>query len=351
MLPYIATASLLALLAILERPFRSIRPVWWIAGLFLVVFVGLRHKVGMDWNNYLGMHSAVAQGDLLDAFQVTEPAYALLIYIGDLIGYQIYLSNFLAALISIVGLMLFARRSPNPFLAVAYAFPYLVVVMFMSGTRQGAALGVIFAMYAYWDRLGVVGKTLLVLLATLFHTSAIIFLSFVALGMNISRTVKGFAVLVFSGVSIYYLVSAGRSEVYQSYFAEAADAASGAVFHVALVAIPAACYFIFPRQRDVLFPTRFLRHLAFAALLTVPLVTVSTITASRLSTYWFPMAIWVWASLPMVFGRRDHTLVKTLLALVTIFLTWAWLSLSNSSTAWVPYNNAIFEESYRLDFI
>ena len=351
MFPYIITAGLLALLAVLGKPYREIRVIWWLVFVLLIVFVGLRHNVGMDWNNYLGMHSAVGQRDFIEALEVTEPGYAILIYIGNLLDGQIYVTNILAGSISLVGLMLFARRSPNPFMALAYAFPYLIVVMFMSGARQATALGVIFVMYAYWDRLGIVGKTLLVLLATMFHTSAIIFLSFVALGMRISNALKVFMASVFTSISIYYLVNAGRSTVYQRYFEEAADAASGAAFHVALVAIPAAAYFIFPSARDKLFPTPFLRHLAFAALLTVLLIPFSTITASRLSTYWFPMAVWVWASLPLAFGHNVRALVKLVLALVTIFITWAWLSLSNSSTAWLPYENAIFVEPYRLDFI
>ncbi len=55
MFPYIAVTGFIAIMALLF-PSRRKQPLLWLfAFILLLIFVGLRHHVGMDWNNYLMM--------------------------------------------------------------------------------------------------------------------------------------------------------------------------------------------------------------------------------------------------------------------------------------------------------
>ena len=67
MLPYFAVTGFVAFMAI-SAPMRRVNNATWAAAfLVLLLFVGLRHHVGMDWNNYLIMIERVNRGTLAEA--------------------------------------------------------------------------------------------------------------------------------------------------------------------------------------------------------------------------------------------------------------------------------------------
>lgn len=133
MLPYFLVFAPVAVMA----PQQRVPPAIW-AAMFLVIlaFVGLRHHVGMDWNNYLFMIERANFGGWVESLAVAEPGYATLLWVSGQMGLGVNGAYFLGSLIFVVGLFRYARTTPYPWIALAVALPMLVVVVAICAKKR-----------------------------------------------------------------------------------------------------------------------------------------------------------------------------------------------------------------------
>lgn len=352
MWPYILVASLVAAAAITGGSRRPDKLMWLLFFLLITIFVGLRHKVGMDWNNYLRMIEKAGRIESFDQLlTVSEPLYALLLWWGDATGYGIYAVNLVATVVFVFGLFRFARAAPEPWLAIMAALPIYVVVAAMSANRQAVACGLLIWLVADWYKITLFQRTLWIFLAAGFHFSALVFLAFVGIDLKVRLWIKVVALAIFSVVIIYTLQASGQADYYDSAYGRGqteATQSSGAWIHVSINAVPALFYFVFPKYRAILFPTSLSRQMAIAAIATLPLVLVASAAAGRISLYWYPVSIWVWSAFPTIFTAQSRHLVRASVALAMLLVLSSWLMFANSSNAHIPYRNALFIEPWEL---
>ncbi|MEL1251546.1 EpsG family protein [Aurantiacibacter gilvus] len=353
MWPFLVFGGIFSTAATFGRPGKP-SPMPWVAVFLLtVIFVGLRHHVGMDWNNYLRMIYAVdISRDWSQAISVSEPFYALLLVFGNWTGGGMYMVNLVSTFVAMIGVFAFARRTREPWLALTAAMPLYIVVVAMSANRQALAAGLIMLLIAHWERLKLPVRMLCIIGIAGFHASALIFLAFVAIDLRLPRMVKLVGIAIFSLVAIYIIQQSGYGDYYSRSYGvgqSAATQSSGAIYHVAMNAIPASLYFLFPRYRQVLFPTPLLRNLAFAAMITFPLVFFASAAAGRISLYWFPVSMWVWAALPSVVVPRFRRLSRLAISGLMLAVMVVWLTMANSSSAHLPYRNALFVDPWDLE--
>lgn len=354
MWPYFAFAICIGIFAVSGNS-RKVHPfAWLLSFIVLVVFVGLRHRVGVDWNNYLYMIFRVTEaGDLFDQVLVAEPLYAILLIWADWTGFGMYAANLVGALFYAAALWRYARLTPFPWVAVMAAIPIFTIVVSMSANRQAMAAAVLMWLIAGWPQYTLVKRTVFVFVAVGFHYSALVFLAFVGWEIKAPLWVKGIALGVFGVIIFYILDITGRADAYIDLYVDSGDApvivSQGALQHTALNAIPASLYFFFPKERRLLFPTSLHRHMAFAALASVPLVFVASTVAGRISIFWYPVSIWVWSALPMLFVPRSRQFVRLAITGLMVAILAVWLLFSNSSYAYIPYQNALFLNSWELD--
>ena len=110
----------------------------------LLMLVGWRHQVGGDWANYLQTIDASLYQSFADSIvQSGDSAYNALTWLSAHAGAGIYGVNLVCALVFAFGLMVFCQNSPRPWLSLAVAVPYLVIVVAMGYTRQGVAIGLV----------------------------------------------------------------------------------------------------------------------------------------------------------------------------------------------------------------
>ncbi len=115
-----------------------------IYGILLAIMVGLRHEVGGDWTTYIAHLENTIQLSWFEGITLKgEPAYGLINWISIQIGAGVYGVNFICAFIFVFGLISFSYASPQPWLALSVAVPYLVIVVAMGYTRQGVAIGLV----------------------------------------------------------------------------------------------------------------------------------------------------------------------------------------------------------------
>ena len=343
--PYFAVAGLLALAAIVS-PRQKVSPIaWTLAFVLLVVFVGLRHKVGMDWNNYLRMTEFMASGTLLESFSRAEPAFALLTWLSAKAGFGVYGVNLVAAVIFCAGLFRFCRKTDNPWLGLLVAFPMLIMVVACSASRQSVAIGILMWLIAEWRESTFAKRVVLILAACMFHYSAAFLLCFVALELDVRPRFKIAAFLgTVAGTAWLMLVTGGGDYYINTYVTDQSDLvySPGAIQHVLLNAAPASLVVFGKRVRDRLFPTRILLNLAIMALALVPVVLVSSVAAGRLSLYLFPVSIFVVTRLAgMTSSPHTRAIARILISAGLVFICWFWLTYSNSGFAYSPYENAI----------
>jgi hypothetical protein len=342
MLPYMFVTVGVGLAAIFMQR-RVIFPFWAFAFVVLVVFVGLRHHVGMDWNNYLGMIYRVSGGSLLEAREYAEPSYAFLLWVSSNLGMGIYLPNLVVALILMTGLFRYARSTPSPWIALLASIPFLVVVTGMSANRQAAAIGILLWAMAGWQRHPIWWRAFLIGLAATFHASAIVFLILVLADLNIQRGVKIAGVALFAMATVYYLTLTDKfdyyDQVYGSGQAEITQS-SGAIFHVMINGAPAILYFLMPRYRSVLLPNDAHRHMAVAAVALIALAFFTSAAAGRASLYLFPVSMHIFAAMPLVIRGTGARFAYTVgcAAFFTGVLAF-WLLASNTGFSYLPYEN------------
>lgn len=310
--------------------------------LLLWLFVGLRHEVGPDWFGYTNIHEATISQDWLAIVGDREPGFFLINKLSQVLGWGLHGVNAIGAALFLFGIHRYATRTANAWLATAAVVPFLVFIISMSGVRQAAALGVIFALLADWDKAGVVRKLVVIGLAATIHNSALFMLVFVLWGGSRYpwlRIVLGSLALL---VGIYLLVRSGATDVYAQRYLVTNVESGGAIYHVALSSFPAVLYLVFRRQITAhgwANPLVFLASLVAIALL--PLVFVSSTGTSRLALYLSFVQMWVFPAFVAAHGKRwvGATWICVLYFL-TVFLVY--FMLGTHASAYIPYENVLW---------
>lgn len=352
MWPYfIINCSIAAAAILLPQP-KPNRVVWVMAFVVLVLFVGLRHKVGMDWNNYLVMIQNASNGTMVESFDFAEPAFAALLWISARLGAGVYGANMVVSLILLAGIFRFAKSTPSPWVAVTVAMPVLIVVVGMSANRQAAAIGILLWLASGWSTSSLKRRILLTLMAASFHFSAIFFLMFAAMGLKLRAEYKLIIGMVMAVAMIAFLQYSGGAEYYdQLYLSGQSELtySSGATQHVLLNGIPAMAVLLGKRIRSILLPSPLLVQMAWLSLLLIPTAFVFSTASGRMTLYLFPVSMYVLAKLPNMFGNPAlRAAIRTTIGAIMVMILWIWLQYANSSVAHIPYNNALLMDEEQL---
>jgi hypothetical protein len=307
----------------------------------MVLLIGLRHQVGGDWYAYFNYLDSM-QGVSLSALITTnDPGYLLFNWLGANIGGGIYTVNTLSALVLLLGLQALCREQPRPLLAFLVAVPYLLLVVGMGYTRQSVAIGgVMLGMAALYK--GHVGRYVLwVLVAVLFHKTAVVMLPFAFFALKRHKFLLGSCMLV-GGMALAYVLWPHVSYFLRGYVAADYESA-GAAVRLWMTVLP-ALVFMLAHRRFVVPPVvkRFWWALALSSLGLMALLWAfpgNSTAIDRLALYWMPLQIMVLSHLPGVWvikglGRSWGVLM---VAAYSVALTLVWLLFAHHAHAWLPY--------------
>ena len=111
-------------------------------------------------------------------FLFGDPAYTAINKLASFLGFGLWFPNVVCAAIAMIGIVSFSLKMPNPWMAIAVAAPYVIIVLIVNYTRQAAAFGFeMLALVALYK--GNIKKFyVLVFMAAAFHKTALFILLF-----------------------------------------------------------------------------------------------------------------------------------------------------------------------------
>ncbi len=350
MLIYFGMLSIPSLFSILAPKSKNFF-IFLVILIVFVVIIGLRENIGMDWNNYLAIHGKMRFLEFKEVLYASESASNSLFWVSNRYFSGIYSSNIVAAIILTSGVLIFSSKTSEPWLSIVSSVPYLCIVVGMSATRQAMAIGVVFAVFAFWHEFGIVRKAAAIFVASLFHTSAIFICGFLVNDLPVNFAFKLIIGSAIAAAGVYFLsragIYAGQLDFYaESYLSAQGQIVSpGALAHVALVAMPAVVY-LFMRNRifQIYDKSNFLDVSALICIALVPAAFFFSTAASRFSIYmqFFPMIFYP-ALVDVYKAENIKTAIRLGVVALNLIFLFVWLLYANNSFAYKPYRNIWWE--------
>jgi hypothetical protein len=212
----------------------------------------------------------------------------------------------------------------------------------MSAVRQSAAIGLILvALAAFQDR-KLVKAISFVIIAAMFHSSAMIMAPLIALSYTRNR----FQALLLIGIAAYpwYLAVSGQFEIYASRYSIERIQSSGALVRIAMNVVPALIYIMNQRRITPLEEDRTLwRNISLMSIgcLLVYAVFESSTAADRLSLYALPIQIYTFTRVPLLVaheGSRSRAIGTYLVILLYVGILAAYMSFGRYREGYIPYH-------------
>lgn len=193
---FLFIGSLLEVMGYREDQMKYVR--WFILG-FLLVFVGLRFNTGADWNNYKLAFESISEGIKSTGW---ESGFIVLMKVIFYLFGNYYVLQFLVTSLLLYSLNKFYTNNTNyPILSMTLFVLIFFTSILMAQLRQSIAMSVILIGAKYVFERNFLKYLIIVVLACLFHVSAIVALPIYFLNRKISTTIS---VLLILTVQVFY---------------------------------------------------------------------------------------------------------------------------------------------------
>jgi hypothetical protein len=309
-----------------------------LGSLAVALAIGLRYKVGADWETYRFLFSYANFADLTRVLAIGDPGYQFLNWTVQRIDAEIWLVNLVCGAIFTYGLFRFVRAQPDPWLTFVVAVPYLVVVVAMAYTRQAVAIGILMAGLASLQQRGSILRfALYVAAAALFHKTVVVVLPLVIFAAQRSRLLNVLAGLAGS-VLLYDVFLSSSVEGFVRNYIETEYSSQGAGIRVAMNLVPAIAMLLFRRRLPfgpVEMRTWTYFSLGAVAMAVALFVLPSSTVVDRLSLYLIPLQLAVLPRLPYLFKSRN--LGRYLIIIYSGLVLYVWLNFAVHAEYWLPY--------------
>lgn len=324
----------------------SIGPAILAAVVVLALFIGLRYQVGGDWWPYLLTLDAVQGQPLGIALSLNDPGYMALNWLAVQFDFEIWFVNLVCAALFCLGLTIFCKEQPDPWLALVVSIPYLVIVVAMGYTRQGVAIGLIMAAIPAFEKQRFISFFCWALLASLFHKTAILILPLIALSTQRHRILIWSSAAVIGTLLFVFFVSEVLDILMKAYLDSPMES-GGAGIRVAMNLVPALIFLVASGRFGFSAQGRAM-WLVFAFVALIAVAGLASIEAStfldRIALYLIPLQIAILSRLPTAFPWKGAP--NILLSLTVIgysgAILYIWIAYAENAFAWIPYQNYLF---------
>jgi hypothetical protein len=306
------------------------------------LMIGLRWEIGPDWPNYLDIFNYTKLVSFDQAIRHQDPAYTILNWLLHRFAAPFWVINLICGLVFVAGLTAFCKRQPNPWLAYLVAFPYLIVVVAMSGNRQSVALGFLFFSLNAFERGRLIRFVLLIMAAALFHGSILLLLPVCLMSYTQNGVQR--AILLLAGALIGYYYFQDLFGVYAERYSSVRIQSTGVVYRLAMNALSAVIFLIFERRFELEEHLRKLwRNISVCTLALVPLLLVfpSSTAIDRFLLYLFPLQFAVLGRVPKVLSGHERAATQLTLLVIAYagLVQIVFLVFGTYASFYVPYHS------------
>lgn len=312
---------------------------WFLIGVGLTVFIGLRYQVGADWGSYIDYLVRMQGTPFYEALLLKDPGYQILNWVSASLGLAVWFVNLVAAGVFVFGLIKFVRVLPDPRIALAVSIPYMVIVMAMGYTRQAMAFGFVLWGLTYLIERRILAFILLLSIAAAFHKSAVVLIPLAVLANTRNRWWTAVWVGVAGAVLFATFVQSYVDTLYQTYVASSyANASEGGPIRTLMNALPGLVFIAFRKRLNMPAEERALWFwISVFSLLCLPLLLVSATAVDRVALYFMPIQLVVASYFPSFF--RSESRVISRIAVLGFYgaVLFVWLNYAAHNNSWLPY--------------
>jgi len=326
--------------------------LWALVTLALIVIIGLRWETGGDWGNYDRLVQSALWTDNPYGL-LGDPGFRLITRLAAESPYGMLVVTMVSALVVTAGLVRFCLAQPRPWLCLAVAVPYFVVVMGMGYIRQGMAVSLLLMALLAVQQGSVVRFVGWVLAAAMFHSTALIFLP-LALFMARIHPFARLLLLLGAGAVLVFAATGERTSLLFTNYVEQEMTSSGALVRLAMTALPGTILLYWRARFDLAPSERWIWMMlsigGLAALALVLLFPTST-AIDRLGLYLLPLQLFVYARLPDALAGNARTARVLATAVVVLYAAtfYVWLNFAVNVEYWLPYRFFLFEDGVCLE--
>ena len=336
-----------SMILLLKRGDRSNLLSFLFLGFFFALLIGFRFEVGGDWGTYLLHYEEVFDMSFDEVLKRKDPGHQVLNWLMGRWDMGVYGVNIIYGTVFMIGLVKFSRDQLYPWLAMSVAVPYMVIVVAMGYSRQGMALGIFMWAITQLRKGKLKTYLVMILIAALFHKTAIVLLP---LGMFLYE--KGMMLRVLMIIPIVYggwdllLADATDNLIYQ--YIDRDMQSAGARIRVTMNLLPAILLLIYRKEWKRSFNDySFWFWIAIGSIIAMGLVGVSSTAVDRISLYFIPIQLVVYARLPYLARNQvSPSLMNMMIIIGYSAVLFVWLNYAAHAYAWIPYNNILFMDIF-----
>lgn len=350
MIPYFLLYAYLSLNSLFSNKFSIFTGT--LTFLILLIFIGFRHEIGVDWEQYLNMMYEDAYLRLIEGHEI---GYSIFNWIGSELD-SIYIVNSLSAIVFLSGLFAFCKRQSYPWVSLIFAFPVLLLPVALSLTRQSCAVGIeFFALNAIEDQ-KIIKAIILIILGITFHFSALFLLAiFIPDILKNSFKFKFIFLTALISILTYFLYDyfsiklADYNDLYIANEFGHTWVSTGAIPRI-LPSLFASLILIFNKDKFTSVANKFsikiYLRIAYFVLLFFVLMVLFSFKASifdRFAIYFVPITIFVFNRTINLKLFKISKYYYQLIFLSYYFLqSFLWLEMAQFKPSFVPYKNILF---------
>jgi len=320
---------------------RQLRIAYLLLLLAFMIIIGFRYEVGGDWFNYEQIVDYISGESFGYTMASGDMGFGLVAWISTRIGFGAVGPTFFCGGILVYALWRFGKTLAQPWLALTAAVPYLIIVVGMGYVRQSAAIGFILLSLIQFDRGSIARFGKWMLLATLFHVSALCVLPLAGIALVRKRPVA-FIPLALAGVVLYFLLLRPRLDGFYENYVVAEYDSSGALIRLVMNAVPAVLFLLYRNRFIISENGRALwTMLSGLALGLVVLIFISTASTAldRVGLYCIPLQLFVFGNIVPLVARKATGQALFTFAIVVYYsaVMFVWLNYATHAEFWLPY--------------
>jgi hypothetical protein len=326
--------------------------LWLVVALALVTIIGLRWETGGDWGSYNRMvQSALWTEDRYGL--LGDPGFRALTVLAAQSAYGMLVVTLVSGVVVTAGLLRFCLAQPRPWLCLAVAVPYFVVVMGMGYIRQGMAVSLLLVALIAVQQGSVARFIGWVLAASMFHSTALIFLP-LALFMARVHPFARLMLLIGAAIILGFAATGERTGLLLTNYVDQQMTSSGALVRLAMTALPGAILLYWRARFDLAPSERWIWMMLSAAsiaALGLVLVFPTSTAIDRIGLYLLPLQLFVYSRLPDALAGDDRTARVLATAVIALYAAafFVWLNYAVNVEYWLPYRFFLFEDGVCLE--